>query len=102
MIQEESLLISAKELRQKLFHGEASRKLNIISVIEDKKTKLPFQVRQKTPLSMLNVEQQDFANDNEYVIVCNKGISSYIAAQRIKEKHPHLNVLSLKGGITNY
>ncbi len=101
-VQDESLLISAKALRQKLLHGEASRNLNLISVIENKNTKLPFQVRQKIPLSVLTVEQQDFVKENEYVIVCNKGISSYIATQRIKAKYPHLNVLSLKGGITNY
>jgi len=91
-----------KELKQKLLFGEASRKLHIISVIEDVKIKHPFQVHQKIPLSKLDVDQQKFDIHNEYVIVCQKGISSYIATQQIKAAHPNLNVLSLKNGIINY
>ena len=101
-VQDESLLISAKTLRQKLLFGEASHKLHIISVIEDVTVKHPFQVRQKIPLSQLDINQQKFDSNNEYVIVCLKGISSYIATQQIKATHPNLNVLSLKNGITNY
>ena len=101
-VQDESLLISAKALRQKLLFGEASQKLHIISVIEDTKIKHPFQVHQKIPLSKLDANQQNFNANNEYVLVCQKGISSYIAAQQLKATHPKLNVLSLKNGITNY
>ena len=101
-VQDESQLISAKALRQKLSYGEASQKLHIISVNEDIKIKDPFFVHQKITLSKLNLEKQRFVMDNEYVIVCNKGISSYIATQRIKAAYPDLNVLSLKNGITNY
>ncbi len=101
-VQDEMLLISAKALRQKLSFGEASQKLHIISVIEDIKIKHPFQVHQKIPLSKLAIERENYNLDNEYVIVCNKGISSYIATQKIKASYPDLNVLSLKNGITNY
>jgi len=101
-VQDESLLISAKALRQKLLFGEASRSLNIISVIEDKNAKLPFQVHKQIPLSKWNLKLENFTTAKEYVIVCNKGISSYIATKKIKEKYPNLNVLSLKNGITNY
>ena len=101
-VQDEKQLISAKALRQKLLYGEASQKLHIISVNEDTNVKDPFFVHQKIPLSKLDLEKQRFVIDNEYVIVCNKGISSYIATQRIKAVHPNLNVLSLKNGITNY
>lgn len=101
-VQDEKLLISAKALKQKLSYGEASRKLHIISVNEDTNIKDPFYVHQKIPLSQLNPKQQKFITDNEYVLVCNKGISSYIATQKIKAVHPNLNVLSLKNGITNY
>jgi len=101
-VQDETLLISAKALRQKLSYGEASQKLHIISVNEDTNVKDPFFIHQKIPISKLNLEKQRFVKDNEYVIVCNKGISSYIATQRIKAAHPNLNVLSLKKGITNY
>ncbi len=101
-VQDESLLISAKALRQKLLYGEASRGLHIISVVENSEIKFPFEVRQKIPLSNLKVKQLNFTNDNEYVIVCQRGISSYIATQQLKEKYPNLNILSLKGGITSY
>ena len=101
-VQDESLLISAKALRQKLSYGEASQKLHIISVDEDIRVKDPFFVHQKIPLSKLNPKQHKFIPNNEYVLVCQKGISSYVATQRIKAIHPDLNVLSLKNGITNY
>ncbi len=101
-IQRKEWLISAKELRKKLAFGEASRGLHVISVIEDTEMKLPFAVRKKIPLSKLEVTQLNFINKNEYVIVCQRGISSYTATQKIKKKYPNLKVLSLKGGITNY
>lgn len=101
-VQDEALLISAEELRKKLSYGEASKKLYIISVIEENDTILPFEVRKKIPLSKLKVEQLDIVKNNEYVIVCNRGISSYIVTKKIKEKHPNLTVLSLKNGISNY
>tara|TARA_R110002073_G_scaffold279026_1_gene442855 strand:- start:94798 stop:95910 length:1113 start_codon:yes stop_codon:yes gene_type:complete len=101
-VQDEALLISAEVLRKKLSFGEATLGLNIISVIEDMKIQVPFHVHKKIPLSQLNVEALNFNEANEYVIVCNKGVSSYIAMQKIKEVHPDLKVLSLKNGITNY
>ncbi|MDY7396212.1 HesA/MoeB/ThiF family protein [Aureibaculum sp. 2210JD6-5] len=101
-VQNDNLLISAKTLRKKLSHGEASLGLTIISVIEDIDTKMPFHVHKKIPLSQLKLEDIDFNKENEYVVVCNRGVSSYIATQKIKEKFPDLEVLSLKGGISNY
>ena len=99
-IQDEKLLISAKELREKLAFGEASRGLHIISVIEDTEAKLPFAVRKKISLSKL--KQFKFINKDEYVVVCQRGILSYTATQQIKSVNPNLKVLSLKGGITSY
>ena len=101
-VQDEALLISAKTLRQKLAYGEASQKLHIISVNEDISIKDPFFIHQKIPLSKLNPKQQKFITENEYVLVCQKGISSYIATQKIKAIYPDLNVLSLENGIKNY
>ena len=101
-IQDEELLISAKELRKKLSYGEASMKLNIISVIENYNVRFPFQVHTEIPLSKLKVAQINFREDIEYVIVCNVGITSYMATKMIKKVYPSLNVLSLKDGIINY
>ncbi len=101
-VQDESLIISANALQQKLSSHESFEKLHIISVIESTSVTYPFLVHDQIPLSTLNVNRQSFDKNKEYVIVCNKGISSYIATQRIKQAHPTLNVLSLKNGITNY
>ncbi|MET2986586.1 HesA/MoeB/ThiF family protein [Aureibaculum conchae] len=101
-LQDKSLLISAKTLRKKLSHGEASLGLTIISVIEDLDIKLPFSVHKKIPLSRLKVEELNLQENKEYVIVCMRGISSYIATQKIKETSPKINVLSLTNGISNY
>ena len=92
-IQDKNLLISANELKEKINDVE------IISVIEDLETKLPFEVFNKIPLSRLNVASMIFDENKEYVIVCNKGISSYKATKMIKEQYPDLDVFSLENGI---
>lgn len=95
-IQNEELLISATKLKNRL------NKVELISVIEDIETKLPFNVHHKIPLSKLDLKTLKINPKKEYVIVCNKGISSYEATKLFKEKYPNLNVLSLKNGISNY
>ena len=102
LFQDQNLLISAQALREKLAANETSKNLQIISVIQDTSVTHPFRVHQKIPLTHLNLDTQKFNTENEYIIVCQKGISSYIATQRIKEKHPNLKVLSLKDGIRNF
>jgi len=112
-VQDENLLISADELRTKLgenfpLRGNARRAMGIISVIENTNTPLPFEVEAKIPLSkfddlMSHIERsRNIDKDKNLVIVCNKGISSYTATLKLKEKYPELNVLSLEKGITNY
>ncbi len=100
--QDESLLISAKKLRNKLATGRTFEKLYIISVIETTDIEHPFLVDDRIPLSTLDVNEYTFDKNTNYVIVCNRGISSYIATQQIKTAYPDLNVLSLKNGIINY
>lgn len=98
-IQDENLLISAEKLREKILNQE---NFKILSVIENMDTELPFEVDLKVPLSALELEKIDFKNNKEIVVICNKGISSYIATQKIKKTYPKLKVLSLKNGITQY
>ncbi|MBL4938690.1 MAG: HesA/MoeB/ThiF family protein [Lutibacter sp.] len=106
--QEETLLISAEELKRKLSLRSTKENLEVISVIENINTKLPFSKAVKIPLSKLDnltqhIEQSKKTDQNQhYIIVCNKGISSYTATQKLKEKFPTLTFLSLKNGITNY
>lgn len=100
-MQDISLLITAKELKE-LFIKKSKNEIHLISVIEDISTSLPFQVHAKIPLSKLDANHLEFDKNVKHIIVCQKGFSSYMATQKIKEKYPDLEVLSLTGGIRNY
>ena len=97
--QDEELLISAGDLKDKIANHES---LKIISVIENIDTKLPFKADLKIPLSTFEIEKLEIENNREYIIVCNQGISSYIVVKRIKDAYPNLKVLNLKNGIIEY
>lgn len=77
--------------------------VKIISIIEDEDLELPFEVTEKVPLYefedwLLEIEKPI---DN-YIIVCDKGVSSVMAVHLFKAQHPTANVLSLEGGIANF
>ncbi|MCF6350095.1 MAG: HesA/MoeB/ThiF family protein [Flavobacteriaceae bacterium] len=92
-IQDSNLLITINKLKKKI------NEVTIISVIEDISTKLPFNVAVKIPLSKLNLDNLNLAISKEYVVICNKGISSYKATKIIKEKYPNVKIYSLKDGV---
>lgn len=96
--QDSSLIISAEGLKSKL----NDEQLEIISVINNTNTTIPFEVHQKKPFSSFNIDEFIPNFEKEYVIVCNKGITSYIVAKNINEKFPQLTVLSLIDGIEKY
>jgi adenylyltransferase/sulfurtransferase len=98
-LQDEELLISAAELKDKIVNGE---NLRLISVIENRDAKLPFKVDLKIPLSSFEIEKLELKKNREYVIICNQGVSSYIVVKRIKKAYPNLKVLNLKNGIIGY
>ncbi len=100
--QDARLLISAEKLKEKITDGKAKNHLQIISVIEDLTTVLPFDVQAKIPLSELVEEDLHFKEQDEVVVICNRGISSYEATKRIQQQFPNLRVKSLEGGITGY
>lgn len=97
-IQKKELLISSEELKQNIYKD----KQVIISVIQDIQTKLPFEVNYKIPFSEFDVDALKIDSDKNYIIICNKGILSYMATIDLKKKYPQLNILSLKSGIENY
>ena len=105
--QDVSLLITSNELKQ-ILNSKIKNEVQIISVIEDISTSLPFKVDAKIPLSLFDeivshVDQSlDLLDQPTFIFICQKGISSYTATQKIKEKYPNLKMLSLKGGISNY
>ncbi len=100
--QDEKLLISSEQLKKELTLHSINKKLKIISTIENINASIPFKVNDKIPFSEFNIEKIQLNHDNEYVVVCNKGITSYTATLQLKEKYPNLKVLSLKDGIINY
>jgi adenylyltransferase/sulfurtransferase len=97
-IQENDLLILAEDLKNRINDPD----LEILSVIEDLETKLPFEVTHKIPLSKLNVSAMPWNEKKELIVVCNKGISSYSVTKSIKGQFPQIKVYSLKNGIENY
>ncbi len=101
-VQDPTLLISAKKLKEKLSDKTQKNRLQIISVIEDPTTELPFEVQAKIPLSDLVEKDLNFSNMDKVVVICNRGISSYEATKRIRNHFPDLDVKSLEGGITEY
>lgn len=96
--QDSALLISASELKKRI----QDEKIEIVSVIDNLDTPIPFEVHQKIPYKTFNAE--NFIPDFKkyYVIVCNKGITSYDVTQKLKEKYPSLSVFSLFKGIEKY
>ena len=101
-IQDETLLYTSEALKNELSNTRSNKNLKIISVIENKDTILPFKADIKMPYSQFQIDQIAFSNSNNYIVVCNKGITSYEVVKRIKEKFPELTILSLKGGLLNY
>ena len=97
-IQNPAWLISAEELKTELSLRVQSRRLEIISVTENLQT--PFQIDKTSTISNLDALQIDASK--KYIIVCQKGISSYKATKMLKEKFSKATILSLSGGISNY
>lgn len=100
--QDKKLLISSEQLKKELTLQSDNKKLKIISTIENKNASTPFNVHDKIPFSEFKIDKIQLSHDNEYVVVCNKGITSYAATLQLKEKYPSLKILSLKDGIINY
>lgn len=97
-LQDEKLCISASKLKAVLNDNQ----IEIMSVINNLDTVIPFKVHQKIPHKTFEVTNFNPNFKKKYIIVCNKGISSYDITLKIKEKYPDLSVFSLTGGIENY
>ncbi len=97
-IQDEHLLISMRDFKQKT----DNENVVVISVNEETQSKLPFGSVIEIPISEFDIDSLKIDIKKEYLLICNKGILSYTAAELLKEKYSELNVLSLKGGIKNY
>ncbi len=99
-IQNPDWLISAEELKRIVSDTDRSRSVEIISVLENLQT--PFIVDKEIPIQKLNIEELNIEASKKYVLVCEKGITSYNATKQLKERFPEANILSLAGGINDY
>ena len=94
--QEEDLLISAKTLKQNL------TEYAIIKVTDNQQIKATFSNAIEMPYQAFKAANFTPNFQLKYVVVCNKGITSYTITKALKEKFPTLKVWSLTGGISNY
>jgi molybdopterin/thiamine biosynthesis adenylyltransferase/rhodanese-related sulfurtransferase len=74
--------------------------LEIIAVLNT--LELPFNVQQIIPINEFDANKITIDKRKTYVIVCQRGFSSYRATVKLKNKYPDLEVFSLTGGISNY
>ncbi len=97
---EDGITISQENFKNFL---EEKIDIKIISIIEKEDLKFPFEVTKKLPLYEFEDWLSELKNPTKnYIIVCNQGISSVMAAHLFKAKFPTANVLSLEGGIANF
>ncbi|WP_026775963.1 HesA/MoeB/ThiF family protein [Polaribacter sp. Hel_I_88] len=92
--------ISAATLKQQLADIKTSKSLEIIAVLNN--LKLPFEVNQTIHINTFDAEKIEIDESKTYVMVCQRGLNSYRATERLKKKYPNLKVLNLTGGISSY
>jgi adenylyltransferase/sulfurtransferase len=88
--------ISPETLKSKL----GDEDLEIIAVLNN--LKLPFEVNQTIHINTFDAEKITVDYNKTYVMVCQRGLNSYRATERLKKKYPDLKVLNLTGGISSY
>ena len=91
-------LITSEALK-KVIAFKKPKNILIISLINKDKNH-PFYVDEY--LDILTIEDYKINPEKEYIFVCQKGITSYKAVKFLKEKYPHIKMLSLVGGVSNY
>lgn len=97
-VQDPLLLIDSNELKKRLDKNS----MNIISVIGDSNYSYPFDIDLHMPNSKFDARKVAPLLQQELVVVCQKGISSYAAVKKIKQTYPTAAVYSLKYGLENY
>jgi molybdopterin/thiamine biosynthesis adenylyltransferase/rhodanese-related sulfurtransferase len=88
--------ISATALKQKIKDAN----LEIIAVLND--LKLPFNVQQTIHINDFDADKIIIDKSKTYIMVCQKGLNSYKATVKLRNKYPDLEAFSLTGGISNY
>ena len=88
--------IAPETLKEKL----GDENIEIIAVLNN--LKLPFKVHQTIHINNFDAAKIDVDFNKTYVMVCQRGLNSYRATERLKKKYPELKVLNLTGGISSY
>ena len=88
--------ISATALKEKIKDAN----LEIIAVLND--LKLPFNVQQTIHINDFDADKISIDISKTYIMVCQKGLNSYKATVKLRNKYPDLEAFSLTGGISNY
>ena len=96
MAQNQDFQISATELKEKIKDAN----LEIIAVLND--LKLPFNVQQTIHINDFDADKIIIDKSKTYIMVCQKGLNSYKATVKLRNKYPDLEAFSLTGGISNY
>ena len=96
MAQNQDFQISATALKEKIKYAN----LEIIAVLND--LKLPFNVQQTIHINNFDADKISIDKSKTYIMVCQKGLNSYKATVKLRNKYPDLEVFSLTGGISNY
>jgi molybdopterin/thiamine biosynthesis adenylyltransferase/rhodanese-related sulfurtransferase len=96
MAQNLDFQISATALKEKIKDGN----LEIIAVLND--LKLPFNVQQTIHINDFDADKISIDKSKTYIMVCQKGLNSYKATVKLRNKYPDLEAFSLTGGISNY
>ena len=60
------------------------------------------EVNKTIHINKFDAEKIEIDFNKTYVMVCQRGLNSYRATERLKKKYPNLKVLNLTGGISSY
>jgi adenylyltransferase/sulfurtransferase len=88
--------ISSTALKEKI--GNANLEIIAVSMALE----LPFNVQQTIPIDDFDAAKITIDKSKTYAIVCQRGVNSYRATVKLRNKYPALEVFSLTGGIANY
>ena len=98
-VQNPEWLISSEKLKE-ILQKSSSRSIELIAVLPN--LPLPFEVDKTIPAQGFDVNEFEVKDGTTYIMVCQRGVTSYRITELLKQKYPKADVLSLAGGISKY
>ena len=74
--------------------------LELIAVLPN--LQIPFKVHKTIPIQEFDAHTLEVDKEKTYVMICQRGLNSYKATEKLKEKYPTLQVFNLTVGISSY